>query len=103
VPPRIEVSGLLGDHDRRSVGVAAHDDGHDRGVDDAQLLYAAHPQCGIDHGTFADAHGAGSHRVEAGSGGIADHQVGVLAGVRVDAGDAEIPDRLDLGPAAGGL
>ncbi len=33
-----QVGGLLGDHDRRRVGVAADERRHDRGVDDAQAL-----------------------------------------------------------------
>src|SRR5262245_30192536 len=35
-----QVGRLLGDHDRRCIGVASYDLRHDRGVDDAQALYA---------------------------------------------------------------
>ncbi len=43
-----QIRGLLGDHDRRSVRVAAGDRRHDRCVDDAQAVDAANAQLGID-------------------------------------------------------
>ena len=54
-----EVGGLLGDHDRRRVGVAARERRHHRGVDHAQALDALDAQLGVDH----RAHRAGADRV----------------------------------------
>ena len=47
---------LLGDHDRRRIGVAGDDRRHDRGVDDPQPFDAVNPQLGVDNGSLIGAH-----------------------------------------------
>jgi hypothetical protein len=66
------VGGLFGDHDGRGVGVAADQGRHDRGVDHAQSLDAAHLELGVDHGVWVGAHAAGADRVVDGLGLGAD-------------------------------
>src|SRR4051812_28032186 len=48
-----EVRGLLGDHDRGRVRVAAGDHRHHRRVDHAQALQAVDAQPAVDHGVLA--------------------------------------------------
>jgi hypothetical protein len=48
-----QVRCALGDHDGRGVGVSAGDDGHDRGVHDAQVLESVDAESRVDHGVVA--------------------------------------------------
>ena len=63
-----QIRGLLGDHDRRRIGVAAHDGRHDRGIDHPQSLDSVHLQAGIDDRHGVVAHLAGAGRVPGGGG-----------------------------------
>ena len=47
---------LLADHDRRGLGVAADEPGHDRRIDDAQAIESAHAQLRIDHSHIVAPH-----------------------------------------------
>jgi hypothetical protein len=79
-----DVGGFLADHDGRRIEVAAHHRRHDRRIDDAQTLGAAHAQAGVDHGhgIVGSAHLAGGRRVEGALGLAPD--VGVDVGVGGD-------------------
>lgn len=54
---------LLGNHDRRHVGVAAHDARHDRGMDPAQTWHTVHSPLSVHHRHVVLAHAAGAHGV----------------------------------------
>ena len=63
VAPEDQVGGALGDRDRRGVRVAARHGRHDRGVDDAQPVDAAHAALLVDDRRVVDAHRARADRV----------------------------------------
>ena len=55
-----EVSGLFCGHDDRGIDVAANEIGHDRGIGDAETLYAVQPKLAIDDRVGVAAHAAGT-------------------------------------------
>src|SRR6195952_6112451 len=75
-----EVGGLLPDHDRWRVGVAAGDGRHDRGVHDPEALDAPHPQVRADDGALVHAHPAGADAVVDRCRPVQDLATQVLAG-----------------------
>ena len=85
---------FLGNHDRRPIGVAADQAGHDRGINHPQSLYAPHTQRRVDHGLLVNTHLAGTDRVV-----VRSRQASRLR-VRVDVGVARaFRTRLDFGTA----
>ena len=91
------VGALLADHDRRSLGVAADQRGHHRGVDDAQAAQAAHPQLLVDHGGVRHAHRAGPDRVVVGLGPLPDVGADLAVGAHVRAGHVLALDERRVG------
>src|SRR2546421_11615687 len=55
---------LLGNDVGRRIGISRGDARHDRGVDHAQPLDAAHPQLVVDHRHRVAPHFAGAHGME---------------------------------------
>ena len=54
---------FLGDHYGWCIGIAGGDAGHDRGVNDSQVIYAMDLEAIVDHGHGVVAHLAGSRRM----------------------------------------
>src|SRR5215213_2303048 len=61
------VAGLPTDHGRGGVRVHGDGVGHDRGVSNPQPGDAMHPERGVNHRVFSDAHAAGANWVEPGA------------------------------------
>ena len=78
-----QVDGLLGDHDRRCVGIAADEGRHHRRIDDAQPLQAAHAQLRVDDGERVVPHPARADRVIHGVGAPPQHVADFIVGVDV--------------------
>src|SRR5579862_124541 len=76
------VGGFLGDHNNHGVDVAADQVRHDRGVDDAQGVDAAHAEFRIDDRIGVAAHAAGADRVIDGDAGCADVVVDLRIGLQ---------------------
>jgi hypothetical protein len=64
--PQHDSGAFLADYDRGRIGVPAGDLRHDRGVGDAQPLYAVDAQPWIDDGVDLAPHAAGADRVQVG-------------------------------------
>ena len=85
-PSAQQINGLLGNHHRRRVGIAAHDARHDRCVHHAQAREAVHAQLRIHHIHRPGPHAATAHRVVDGVSILAnellDLRIGAGAGRR---------------------